>query len=410
VPLPRPRALPDVPSRRAEAIDPRDAGGDGLRADPARAGQRCDGGLGVSLLATLRRTGGRLAREAALYPAALRGRRAARRIAFLPSDARVQSSMLRAYNIAGELDKRGWATLVVPKQLTLEQRRRLLAVFRPELVVVQQCRHPLNRLAHVREWPFVLDIDDADFLDPALADALEDMARHASGVICGSRYIRDWAAQFSGNAVVIWTTAPITLRPVVEAGRREPIVTWAQSSPLGYPGELAFVAEVMRGVARLRGGVRLRLYGWDGSRDHPLLDAMAGDGVKVELLPLMPYEAFIASLSTAAVGLSPIVPEGFSRGKSFGKILAYLDARVPVVCSDEVDHQLFFTRQSGVVSNDPEEWIAEIARLLDEPSARTAMAEAAYADYTRRLSTNTGGRLTFEYLSGLLGRETRPAV
>ncbi|HWL55538.1 MAG TPA: glycosyltransferase [Paracoccus sp. (in: a-proteobacteria)] len=364
----------------------------------------------MSLVATLRRLGGRVAREAALYPAAVRGRRATRRIAFLPSDARVQSSMLRAYNIAGELEKQGWATLVVPKQLTLAQRRRLLATFRPDMVVVQQCRHPLNRLVHVREWPFVLDIDDADFLDPTLGDALEDMARHASGVICGSRYIRDWAAQFSRNPVVIWTTTPITPRAFVEAGLREPIVTWAQSSPLGYPGELAFVAEVMRGVARLRGGVRLRLYGWDGPRDHPALTAMAGDGVKVELLPFMPYEAFIASLGSAAVGLSPIVPEGFSRGKSFGKILAYLDAKVPVICSDEVDHSLFFTGKSGVVSNDPGDWIAAIARLLEEPRARTAMAEAAYADYTRRLSTGTGGRLTFEYLSGLLGREMRPAV
>lgn len=361
----------------------------------------------MSVVAQLRRTAGRVLREAALYPGLLRGRGAARRIAFLPSDAKVQSSLLRAYNIADELEKQGWATLVVPRHLSLAQRRRVLAAFRPDLVVVQQCRHPLNRLEYLREWTLVLDIDDADFQEADLNQALGDIASHAAGVICGSRFIRDWAVQFSDNARVIWTTSPISEKGVSDAGQREPIATWAQSSPLGYPNELSFISDVMKQVVQRRGPTRLRLYGWDASDDHPILTDLRGAGVQVELFPFMDYDAFIASLSTTAVGLSPIIPEGFSKGKSFGKILAYLDARVPVICSDEVDHELFFTPRSGVVSNDPEVWISEICRLLDQPQARTDMAAAAHADYVRRLSTDAGGRLTAKFLDRLLPRAAR---
>ena len=356
----------------------------------------------MPVVAQARRLVGRIAREVALYPALAKGRRARPRIAFLPSDTRVQSSLLRAYNIAEQLDRRGWATVVMPAHLSLGQRRRVLSAFAPDLIVMQQCRHPLNRTRFLPDCPMVLDIDDADFLDPGLTQILEETARASVGVICGSRYIRDWAAQFSDNATVIWTTTPIRNRATPDAGQREPIVTWAQSSPLGYPAELGFVAEVMAEVARRRGPTRFRLYGWDAGPDHPVLNSLRALGVQIELLDFMPYEQFIESLASAAVGLSPIVPEGFSKGKSFGKILAYLDARVPVICSDEVDHALFFDAQSGVVSNDRAVWVDQICQLLDQAARRTAMANAAHADYLRRLSTGAGGDLTATFLAPLL--------
>jgi glycosyltransferase involved in cell wall biosynthesis len=67
----------------------------------------------------------------------------------------------------------------------------------------------------------------------------------------------------------------------------------------------------------------------------------------------------------------------YSRGKSFGKILSYLDAEVPVIASDEVDHSLFFDGGSGVVSNDAAVWTDAVVRLLSEPQARDAMAAQA---------------------------------
>jgi glycosyltransferase involved in cell wall biosynthesis len=92
----------------------------------------------------------------------------------------------------------------------------------------------------------------------------------------------------------------------------------------------------------------------------------------------MPYGQFLASLDDVAVGLSPICADNdFSRGKSFGKVLAYLDRGVPVVASDEADHSLFFEPDTGVITNDPALWVQAILNLLDDPGRRQSMAERA---------------------------------
>lgn len=355
----------------------------------------------------LRSVVGRIAREAALYPRILGAGRGQPRIAFLPSHGPEQSSLLRAYHMADQLRLHGWQSIVLPKELLLGQRNRVLRRFRPDLVVVQQCRHVLNRLRFLTDWPLVLDIDDADFLDPKLTDELEAMARHARGVVCGSRYIRDWALGMNPNSEVIWTGTPISRQAWPPHSTRAPILTWAQSSPIGYPAEFGFVRKLLPMIVARQGALRFRLYGWDAPRDHPVIAELRAAGVEVELMPFMAYGAFIATLREVAVGLSPIVPVGFGRGKSFGKILAYLDAGVPVVCSDEADHALFFSADTGVVSNDPAIWVDAIVALLADPARRDAMAEAAGAAFADQLSTSVAGERLRDFLTPLVPAQSR---
>lgn len=103
--------------------------------------------------------------------------------------------------------------MVIHTQLQVGQRNRLLRWFDPHLVVLHQCRHPLNRLEHVRGHSIVPDVDDADFLDSMLSAEMEHVARHAKGVICGSLFIQDWAAGLCDNTEIIWTGSPVLPGP-----------------------------------------------------------------------------------------------------------------------------------------------------------------------------------------------------
>lgn len=102
----------------------------------------------------------------------------------------------------------------------------------------------------------------------------------------------------------------------------------------------------------------------------------------------MGLPAYLRALDDVALGLAPLCPETpFSRGKSFGKVLAYLDRHVPVIASAAGEHEMLFGPESGVVSNDPDIWCARAAELLTAPPARQAMAEAGFSLFQSRLST-----------------------
>lgn len=343
-------------------------------------------------------------REAPVWPAVLRRGRG-RSVAFLPSKGREMSSLLRIHAIAESIRGLGWGTVVIPATLTLAQRQRLLALYAPDVIVMQGARHPLNRPALYPGHRIVYDMDDADFHLPHLADAVDAAMADVALVMAGSRYVADWCRAKGAPARVVWTGTPISRTVRRDHRYREPVVAWAQSAPVDYAGERRFVLDVMSRVAASRPGVRLRLFGRRATDDPAMLDAFRAAGVAAEWLPMMSYDRYLRAFDDVAVGLSPICPENpFSRGKSFGKVLAYLDRGVPVIASDEADHSLFFTPRTGILSNDPAKWARAIDRLLDDATARQEMADAAFEALERRLSTAAAAQEIDACLRDLLGK------
>src|SRR5258708_7644313 len=59
--------------------------------------------------------------------------------------------------IRGASRRRGWRATVVPSQLELEQRLRILRAERPDVILLHQSRHPLNRPRYYPNFPCVYD-------------------------------------------------------------------------------------------------------------------------------------------------------------------------------------------------------------------------------------------------------------
>ena len=335
------------------------------------------------------------------------------KVLFFPSGQPEGASLLRAYNMADALSRLGWAAMTVPATLKLSGRKRVIRGFRPDLLVFQQCRHALNGPDHAFGVPFVLDTDDADFYlaIPGLAERLEKTSRGAAGVMTGGRFLNDWHAARNANAEIIWTGTPISKGTRPDHHQRQnqgsPILAWAQAKPLDYRQELDFVVQLAQRLQARNVAFTLRLYGIASDRDAAELRSRFGPDVTLDLVPPLPYDEFLQSLQQVAVGLSPIISTTpFSRGKSFGKILGYLDANVPVIASDEADHSLFFTSQTGVVSNDIGVWEQAAATLLADPRARQSMADAAFVRFREQLSIDAAAAKADRFLRRLLARNS----
>ncbi len=260
---------------------------------------------------------------------------------------------------------------------------------------MQGSRHELNRPELYPGWNVIYDMDDADFHLPHLTELVAQAMPRVAGVIAGSAYVADWCQDNGApNADVVWTGTPVSkLRSVAQADRL-PVVAWSQTRPHSYKAEADWVLRIMQDLSQRCPDVRLRLYDRQPG-EGDFLKRFREAGITTEWLPKMKYSDYLKSFDDVAVGLAPLCQqEPFSRGKSFGKVLAYLERRVPVIASDACEHGAFFDYSTGVVSNDPDVWVESIMRLLSDPVARQSMSDAAFEKFKARLSIDEVARRT----------------
>ena len=340
-------------------------------------------------LKSLARPAAQLAREMPLYADLARPRGRRPLAVFLPCEGRVGAALLRIYAVAEALGPLGWRCLVMPPKMTLAQRKRLLARATPDVLVMQGARHALNRPAFYPGLPIVYDMDDADFHLPHLAGPVRAAMGDVDVVTAGSRYIADWCrGAGAGEVEVVWTSAPVSERQRPPQDTRPPVIAWAQTRPQTYQREAALVRVVTARLAAERPGLRLRLYDRQKGDDPGFAESFKADGLSVEWVKSASYRDYLASFDDVCLGLAPLCPQApFSRGKSFGKVLAYLDREVPVLASDMGEHGAFFRPGLGVLSNDPTVWVVQADRLLGDSAARARMALAARDAFEARLTT-----------------------
>lgn len=313
------------------------------------------------------------------------------------------SGYLRARGVGLALRSMGWRTLMPNSGLTLSQRQRLIALEKPDVIVLQQARHPLNRPSFYPGVPCIFDLDDADILDPRCANDVVECARESKAVVAGSRYVAELLRPYNDNIAVIWTCVDRDIsHPVRASESRDPIIAWASLSPSGFTNEAKLIQDAMVELAK-KAKFTFRLYGtsdpW-GTRPadwaHRYAEPIRNAGAEVELTPLLDYDSFLQSLESVAIGLQPVCIESdHSRGRSFGKVLGYLTSGAAVIASNTVDHPLFFKNGTNglLVENDSAQWAEACASLLANPFLRAQLAVAGRTDLGRRLVSRKAAEL-----------------
>jgi len=326
---------------------------------------------------------------------------------------RSSSSYLRAWILGDELERQGWRALVVPEVLSLAQRRRIVRLEQPDVILLQQTRHPLNQPSLYAPIPCVIDADDGDHMDPRHSERIARWVGEAAAVVGGSRFVANWMAQHcKGPARVIWTCTPrAATASKTPPAEREPIVAWAHDTPLGYPHEAELMQKVFIGVAQRTRAI-FWLFGTQEEEASGWFAPIRAAGGTCVAVPRVPYEQYLEKVAEAAVGLQPVCLESeFCRGKSFGKVLAYLNGQVANVASNNVDHPLFFRHgENGyLVENTVEDWVDAIVKLLEDRQHRQDVALAGYRDFEQRFGYEVFGRLMIDVFKLVMRPAARSA-
>ncbi|HKW79428.1 MAG TPA: glycosyltransferase [Casimicrobiaceae bacterium] len=247
------------------------------------------------------------------------------------------------------------------------------------------------------------------FRHPATLATLDSFVRHAAVVLTWSRPLRDFVAARFAEARVEFVAPGFDVARAEALGRQAAAATGADDGAIriGYPttprpGVSELIVAVVEHFLRVRGqAVIFEFIGW-------LPEALDG-------LPNVTFHPWIGDYDRYLefkigrrwhIGIAPLPGGGFERYKTDNKYREYGGCRIPGVYSDvspfreSVDN----ARTGLLVADSPQAWIAALERLIDSPSLRVSIAEAAFDDVARRHDLRTTGRRLAQVVSSALLR------
>jgi glycosyltransferase involved in cell wall biosynthesis len=201
----------------------------------------------------------------------------------------------------------------------------------------------------------------ARLVDP---DKSADNIRLARVVIAGNEYLAEYARAFNPAVVIVPTPVDLDRIPRPREHRAGPVtVGW-----IGGGGNLIYldqVAEVLR----------------DLQQRHPFTFRVVCDreygapGVLVDNKTWR-LEDEVSDLLGFDIGIMPLPDTEYTRGKCGFKILEYMAAGLPVVCSPTgVNREIVVDGASGFVARTPAEWAERLAALIRDVDLRRRMGE-----------------------------------
>lgn len=286
----------------------------------------------------------------------------------------------------------GWDVVLVPGQLEIAQRQRLCTILRPDAILFLKSRNWKNHPRHFPQYPSIFLIDDADFLDPKEHNHVMECTKKAALVIAGNEFVSTWCKQYNSNVVKTWVPhAPRKTTPTIPNAQRSNIIMWAPGDPIGYTTESEFITKIIIELQSQRDDFEFWMTGcknkeWAADFAKPLL----AKGVQLKQFGyFQQYSKYLDAIAQSPIGLHPVRLENeYAHGKSFGKILSYINCDTTVITDPVPDHSDFFKHQTnGMLAGSVQEYAQSITYLLNHPNERQTMANQAYEDFLKQLST-----------------------
>lgn len=290
----------------------------------------------------------------------------------------------------GRTPRKIWATLgaTVKRLWALRNWRKY------DIIYLQRELLPFGGLV-VERWlknrgaVLFFDFDDALFIKKASrynkiatffrsGDKIRDMFRLVDCVVAGNNWLRDAALDAGAKRAVTLEVAEDTQRIAMHAPHTNagPVtIGW-----LGSPSTakyLHLIAPVLTEIAAKYPDVAWHVMG-SGDFDMAGIDWVRTDwSLANELDALARYD----------IGLMPLPPEDWAKGKSGGKARTYMAAGVvPVVSAIGYNCELVRHAETGFLCDTADDWRAALTSLIEDADLRQQVATAARQEVEQRFN------------------------
>ena len=238
--------------------------------------------------------------------------------------------------------------------------------------------------------PIVFDFDDAIFhmydagarpiVRILLAGKLEGLLSRVAACTCGNAYLRDYAARFCSNTLIVPTVVDTGIyRPARQGGGRPLTIGW-----IGSPTTWVGVRPILPVLEEICAQHRARF-----------LVVGAGEAAAGDLFPGMEardwtQKSEVSDLQEMDIGVMPLLDRPFERGKSGYKLIQYMACGLPAVASPiGVNADIVKEGVNGFLASTELEWRDALAALCTSPELRSGLGSAGRQRAVRDFSLDS---------------------
>ncbi len=228
--------------------------------------------------------------------------------------------------------------------------------------------------------PIIFDLDDAlwvEYTSPTYGATLsrwlkypqkaDEILAKASHVMAGSPYVADHARALNPRVSIVPTVVDTDVFTPVHPANPVPVLGW-----IGTHSTVPYLQSLVPALTRLAHTHRFVLRVVGGRITAP--------GINVDHRTWA-LAREVEDFQGLDVGLYPLVQDAWSAGKSGFKAIQYMACGLPVVASPVgVTQDIVQHGQNGFLATSDDDWVDTLKHLLDDPSARNRIGQAARAD------------------------------